>query len=78
MDNTPSQKKYDDFGRLYFLFFFDGGGGRGAGGIVGDCLEGEMLLISEDWSTTRGEYMKRGELRAEWRDVYIYMLNWLF
>ena len=65
MDNTPSQKKYDDFGRLYFLFFFDGGGGRGGGGIVGDCLEGEMLLISEDWSiiiisTIRGEYLKRG------------------
>ena len=65
MDNTPSQKKYDDFGRLYFLFFFDGGGGRGAGGIVGDCLEGEMLLISEDWSIIiisiiRGGYLKRG------------------
>ena len=52
---------------------------EGVEASFGDCLEGEMLLNSEDWSiTTRGEYMKRGELSAEWREIYIYMLNWLF
>ena len=52
---------------------------EGVEASFGDCLEGEMLLNSEDWSnTTRGEYLKRGELRAEWREIYIYMLNWLF
>ena len=42
MENTPSQKKYVDFGLLYF-FFVDafllrivGGGG---GGMIPDCLE---------------------------------------
>lgn len=38
MDKTPSQKKYDDFGRLCFFFFFERGGGGGGGGIVDDCL----------------------------------------
>jgi hypothetical protein len=38
MDKTPSQKKYDDFGRSCFLFFFERGGGGGGGGIVDDCL----------------------------------------
>jgi hypothetical protein len=38
MDKTPSQKKYDDFGRSCFFFFFERGGGGGGGGIVDDCL----------------------------------------
>jgi len=55
MDNTPSQKKYDDFGRVYFLFFFDGGGGGWVEASFGDCLEGEMLVNSEDWSIIQHE-----------------------
>jgi hypothetical protein len=42
--------------------------------MVGDCLEGEMLLNSEDWSTTRGEYIEKGgiELRMA-RDIYLHV-----